>query len=106
MRRRKPDTIEVQQMKAQAKEDKVAKITEKNKLESERKARDAAEAKKRELEEKIAKFEEQNEKLMKGNSFHSKLIVSVRTNVYSLANRKLLTLYTTNQLAAVQNFIT
>lgn len=35
MRRRKPDTIEVQQMKAQAREDKLAKQMERQRLEQE-----------------------------------------------------------------------
>merc|ERR1712142_957845 len=39
MRRRKPDTIEVQQMKAQAKEDKLAKQLERARLEKEREMR-------------------------------------------------------------------
>ncbi|GAB1611322.1 moesin-like isoform X2 [Argonauta hians] len=43
MRRRKPDTIEVQQMKAQAKEEKLAKQQDREKIEKERKKREEAE---------------------------------------------------------------
>lgn len=43
MRRRKPDTIEVQQMKAQAKEEKMAKQQDREKIEKERRMREEAE---------------------------------------------------------------
>lgn len=66
MRRRKPDTIEVQQMKAQAKEDKMSKQQEKQRLESERVAREEAERKQKEMEEKLRKFEEESERRGKG----------------------------------------
>ncbi|CAC5380861.1 RDX [Mytilus coruscus] len=62
MRRRKPDTIEVQQMKAQAKEDKMSKQQEKQRLESERVAREEAERKQKEMEEKLRRFEEESER--------------------------------------------
>ena len=68
MRRRKPDTIEVQQMKAQAREDKMAKQTEKARLEEERTRRDAAEGRKKELEEQLRLYQEQSSKLMLGNT--------------------------------------
>merc|ERR1711887_135633 len=45
MRRRKPDTIEVQQMKAQAQEEKVQKQLERQALEREKKAREDEEKK-------------------------------------------------------------
>ncbi|KAK3585512.1 hypothetical protein CHS0354_022921 [Potamilus streckersoni] len=60
MRRRKPDTIEVQQMKAQAKEDRMAKHQERQKLEAERQAREEVEKKKQELEEKLRQYEAEN----------------------------------------------
>lgn len=66
MRRRKPDTIEVQQMKAQAKEDKMSKQQEKQRLESERVAREEAERKQKEMEEKLRRFEEESERRGKG----------------------------------------
>ncbi|XP_053397452.1 radixin-like isoform X3 [Mercenaria mercenaria] len=62
MRRRKPDTIEVQQMKAQAREDKMAKQTEKARLEIERQKRDDAEQKRKELEDMLEKYKEESER--------------------------------------------
>ncbi|XP_052708482.1 radixin-like isoform X2 [Crassostrea angulata] len=60
MRRRKPDTIEVQQMKAQAREDKMAKQMERQRLEQERHARESAEKRQQELLEKLQLYEEEN----------------------------------------------
>lgn len=57
MRRRKPDTIEVQQMKAQAREEKDQKKKEREQLQKEKQARESAENEKRKLEEKIARYE-------------------------------------------------
>lgn len=57
MRRRKPDTIEVQQMKAQARDEKTTKQQEKQQLAKEKQARADAERDKLELEEKLRKFE-------------------------------------------------
>ncbi|XP_075893706.1 ezrin b [Nelusetta ayraudi] len=55
MSRRKPDTIEVQQMKAQAREEKEIKCRERQKLEEERKKREEIEREKEEAErEKMA----------------------------------------------------
>lgn len=62
MRRRKPDTIEVQQMKAQAREDKQAKQEQQLNLKREQQAREEAERKRKELEERLVKFEEDMEK--------------------------------------------
>ncbi|CAK6965741.1 ezrin a isoform X2 [Scomber scombrus] len=50
MRRRKTDTIEVQQMKAQAKEERLQKKMEKDQLESEKKRREAIEKEKEQME--------------------------------------------------------
>lgn len=68
MRRRKPDTIEVQQMKAQAREDKMAKQTEKARLEIERQKRDDAEQKRKELEEMLERYKEESERNRKGEA--------------------------------------
>ncbi|PAA48889.1 hypothetical protein BOX15_Mlig019303g3 [Macrostomum lignano] len=57
MRRRKPDTIEVQQMKAQAKEDRANRQHERVCLERERAAREAAESRRRELEDRVQELE-------------------------------------------------
>uniref|UniRef100_A0A8C6TWV4 Ezrin a n=1 Tax=Neogobius melanostomus TaxID=47308 RepID=A0A8C6TWV4_9GOBI len=50
MRRRKPDTIEVQQMKAQAKEERLQRKMERDQLESEKKQRATIEREKEEME--------------------------------------------------------
>ncbi|XP_077587668.1 ezrin a [Stigmatopora nigra] len=50
MRRRKADTIEVQQMKAQAKEERLQKKRERDQLESEKKRREAIEREKAQME--------------------------------------------------------
>ncbi|XP_077342853.1 ezrin [Lithobates pipiens] len=66
MRRRKPDTIEVQQMKAQAKEEKNQKQLERQQLENEKKKREAVEKEKeqmiREKEELMFRLHEYEEK--------------------------------------------
>ncbi|PIK58400.1 hypothetical protein BSL78_04621, partial [Apostichopus japonicus] len=59
MRRRKPDTIEVQQMKAQAREDKQAKMMERQQVNREKAKREEAERQAEELREKLAKKEAQ-----------------------------------------------
>ncbi|XP_037078816.1 moesin/ezrin/radixin homolog 1-like isoform X1 [Pollicipes pollicipes] len=59
MRRRKPDTIEVQQMKAQAKEEKLARQTERQKLQREIAAREEAERKQRQYEDRLKNMQEE-----------------------------------------------
>ncbi|KAM8873216.1 radixin-like isoform 1-T1 [Synchiropus picturatus] len=72
MRRRKPDTIEVQQMKAQAREEKHHKQMERAQLESEKKKREQAEKDKERIErekdmlvERLRQIEEQTIKAQK-----------------------------------------
>ncbi|KAM6915703.1 ezrin b [Xenentodon cancila] len=72
MRRRKPDTIEVQQMKAQAREEKQQKQMEKAQLENEKKKREAIEKEKEQMERekkelmmKLYQFEEQTKSVKK-----------------------------------------
>uniref|UniRef100_A0A8C6THC5 FERM domain-containing protein n=1 Tax=Neogobius melanostomus TaxID=47308 RepID=A0A8C6THC5_9GOBI len=72
MRRRKPDTIEVQQMKAQAREERHHKQMERALLESEKRRREQAERdrerterEKRELMERLRQIEEQTHKAQK-----------------------------------------
>ncbi|CAK8672358.1 radixin-like isoform X2 [Clavelina lepadiformis] len=72
MRRRKPDTIEVQQMKAQAREEKHQKQLERQKLHQEREnrkqiqsERDAAEKRAQELEERMQAYQRDNEQYQK-----------------------------------------
>lgn len=59
MRRRKTDSIEVQQMKAQAKEEKEMKEKERKALQKERLARETAVKEKNELLERLSKLEEE-----------------------------------------------
>jgi len=61
MRRRKPDTIEVQQMKAQAREERQAKQAERAQLQKEKQAREDAERQRRELEDKLKRYESEVE---------------------------------------------
>jgi hypothetical protein len=62
MRRRKPDTIEVQQMKAQAREEKIAKQQEREKLKKEIEAREQAEKKQQEYADRLKQMQEEMEK--------------------------------------------
>ncbi|KAL1122359.1 hypothetical protein AAG570_003764 [Ranatra chinensis] len=62
MRRRKPDTIDVQQMKAQAREEKLAKQQQREKLQLEIAAREKAERKQQEYEERIKSMQDEMEK--------------------------------------------
>lgn len=61
MRRRKPDSIEVQQMKAQARDERLAKQAERASLDKERQQREEAERQRKELEERLRKYEEEYE---------------------------------------------
>lgn len=62
MRRRRPDTIEVQQMKAQAREEKLSKQQEREKLQREIAAREQAEKKQQEYEERLRSMQEEMER--------------------------------------------
>lgn len=62
MRRRKPDTIDVQQMKAQAREEKLAKQQQREKLQLEIAARERAEKKQQEYEDRIKAMQEEMER--------------------------------------------
>ena len=66
MRRRKPDTIEVQQMKTQAIEEKHIKKKEMVKLAKEKQARVDAEKGRSDMEERMLEFEEQMKKKQDG----------------------------------------
>ncbi|XP_077416131.1 ezrin a isoform X1 [Vanacampus margaritifer] len=75
MRRRKTDTIEVQQMKAQAKEERLQKKMERDQLESEKKRREAIELEKdqmerekRELLTKLLQYEETTKRTERGET--------------------------------------
>merc|ERR1711931_486010 len=62
MRRRKPDTIEVQQMKAQAREEKNFKQEEKQQMAKEKQLRAQVEKEKETLEERLRVYEEEARK--------------------------------------------
>ena len=59
MRRRKPDTMEVQQMKSQAKEEKTRRQIERNKLLRETQLRKTAEQEKAALEQRLLQYQEE-----------------------------------------------
>ncbi|XP_015174898.1 PREDICTED: merlin isoform X3 [Polistes dominula] len=59
MRRRKPDSMEVQQMKAQAKEEKSRRQVERNKLAREKQLREAAEREKAAMEQRLLQYQEE-----------------------------------------------
>uniref|UniRef100_A0A182M0J9 Moesin/ezrin/radixin homolog 1 n=1 Tax=Anopheles culicifacies TaxID=139723 RepID=A0A182M0J9_9DIPT len=62
MRRRKPDTIDVQQMKAQARDEKNAKQQEREKLQLALAARERAEKKQQEYEDRLRSMQEEMER--------------------------------------------
>ena len=66
MRRRKPDTIEVQQMKAQAREEKHARQMERAQLQKEKQSREDAVREKTELEGRLKRFELQAKEAEEG----------------------------------------
>ena len=66
MRRRKDDTIEVQQMKAQAKEEKHAKQMERAQYAKAVQEREDAERQKKELVDRLQKYEEEATKAQEG----------------------------------------
>jgi hypothetical protein len=66
MRRRKDDTIEVQQMKAQAKEEKHAKQMERAQLAKAVQDREDAERQRKELVDRLEKYEEEATKAQEG----------------------------------------
>jgi radixin len=61
MRKRKPETIEIQQIKQQAKEERLLRELEQARLNKETEAREMAEAKQREYEEKLEEMRQSME---------------------------------------------
>lgn len=59
MKRRKPDSMEVQQMKSQAKEEKARRFRERNKLVREKQLREAAEREKAAMEQRLLQYQEE-----------------------------------------------
>ncbi|PAV56144.1 hypothetical protein WR25_13377 isoform F [Diploscapter pachys] len=62
MRRRKPDTIEVQQMKQQARDERALKLAEQERLNKEMNAREQAETRQKEAEERMQRMLEDMER--------------------------------------------
>uniref|UniRef100_A0A915D7V4 Moesin/ezrin/radixin homolog 1 n=1 Tax=Ditylenchus dipsaci TaxID=166011 RepID=A0A915D7V4_9BILA len=80
MRRRKPDTIEVQQMKQQAKEERMQRQLEAERLCKEMNAREAAEQKQKEYEDRMKRMElEMREKQMEMDRAHQELELAQET---------------------------
>lgn len=73
MRRRKPDPIDVQQMKAQAREERQSKQSERAQLQKEKKLREDAENQRQELEERLKKYQDEVERARKELE-HSQLV--------------------------------
>ncbi|XP_015784229.1 merlin-like [Tetranychus urticae] len=59
MKRRRPDTMEMQQMKAQAKEEKLRRHAERQKFIREKQLREEAEREKRELQQRLFQYQEE-----------------------------------------------
>ncbi|CAF0840234.1 unnamed protein product [Didymodactylos carnosus] len=73
MRRRKPDTIEVQQMKAQAKDEKQARVIERERIQNEIERRKMAEREKETLKQKLKNLEVQAEQAKQALDEQSRL---------------------------------
>lgn len=86
MRRRKPDTIEVQQMKAQAREEKLAKQQDREKIEKERKKRE-------EVEKKLKAYEDRLQELISEAKMRQKDLEQSEAKKQELEN----SLYVFNQ---------
>lgn len=75
MRRRKPDSMEVQQMKAAAKEEKQRRLVQRNRLAREKQLREIAERDRAEMEQRLLQYQEEirlaNEALV--SNFHFKI---------------------------------
>ena len=82
MKRRQPDSMELQQMKAQAREEKLRRAFEREKLAREKELRQAAEREKAEMEARIIQYQEEvrtaQEQLRKSEEFAEILDEKVR----------------------------
>lgn len=101
MRRRKPDTIEVQQMKAQAKEEKLAKQQEREKLQKEIAAREQAEKKQQEYEERLKSMQEEMERRQRELNEAQDTIRRLEEQLYELQKSKELLEKKQNELEAM-----
>ncbi|GAB6025216.1 hypothetical protein CHUAL_010637 [Chamberlinius hualienensis] len=101
MRRRKPDTIEVQQMKAQAKEEKMAKQQEREKLQKEIAAREQAEKKQQEYEERLRAMQEEMERRQRELNDAQETIRRLEEQLHELQKSKDLLEKKQNELEAM-----
>lgn len=101
MRRRKPDTIEVQQMKAQAKEEKLAKQQEREKLQKEIAAREQAEKKQQEYEERLKSMQEEMERRQRELNEAQETIRRLEEQLHELQKSKELLEKKQNELEAM-----
>jgi len=81
MRRRKPDSIEVQQMKAQTQEERLARQSERMLLLKEKEQKEEAERQRKELEERLRRFEEDFERSKKELEKSQKMAQAMQENV-------------------------
>ncbi|KAL1468522.1 hypothetical protein MTO96_025354 [Rhipicephalus appendiculatus] len=90
MRRRKPDTIEVQQMKAQAQEEKLARKQEREKLRKETEAREMAEKKQQEYAERLRQMQAEMEQRQQELTTARDTIMRLEEQLRQLENDKLM----------------
>lgn len=90
MRRRKPDTIEVQQMKQQAKEERMQRQMEQERLNKEMNAREAAEQKQREYEEQMLRMKEDMERAQRELEMAQETIRRLEQQLHELHEAKLI----------------
>ncbi|KAL3068753.1 hypothetical protein niasHS_017319 [Heterodera schachtii] len=88
MRRRKPDSIEVQQMKQQAKEERIQRQLEQERLQREMCAREAAEQKQHEYEAKMLSMKEEMESAQRELEVAQGRIRRLEDQIYELNEAK------------------
>uniref|UniRef100_A0A183C1Y1 Moesin/ezrin/radixin homolog 1 n=1 Tax=Globodera pallida TaxID=36090 RepID=A0A183C1Y1_GLOPA len=88
MRRRKPDSIEVQQMKQQAKEERIQRQLEQERLQREMCAREAAEQKQHEYEAKMLSMKEEMESAQRDLEVAQGRIRRLEDQIYELNEAK------------------
>ncbi|CAI4224225.1 unnamed protein product [Auanema sp. JU1783] len=88
MRRRKPDTIEVQQMKQQARDERALKIAEQERLNKETSARQQAEARQREAEQHMQQMKDEMERAKRDLQEAQNTIVGLESQLRQLQKAK------------------
>ncbi|XP_071115207.1 radixin-like [Haliotis cracherodii] len=81
MRRRKPDTIEVQQMKAQARDEKLARQRERDELLREKQQREIEEREKKQLQERLRLLEEEREQMKRDDREKQKVFEEMQAKM-------------------------